>query len=155
MDTHVRRLGSISILFGVVSLVVGLLLLVVYGGPRGLYYSFNDTVLGFLVSGTTLFHLLLAIPCIIGGVAVRNYSEWARSLMIVACALNILNPPLGSILGGYGLWVLLTPETEPLFSDRPPVRRPPKTASLPQTEKVNEVPPNKARSTTIVPSPRS
>src|SRR5688572_1399694 len=111
MDIHVRRLGSISIIFGVVSLVVGLLLIVVYGGPRGLYYSFTDTVMGFLVSAATLFHLLLSIPCIIGGFAVRNYSEWSRSLMIVACALNILNPPLGSMLGAYGLWVLLTPET--------------------------------------------
>jgi hypothetical protein len=155
MDIHVRRLGSISIIFGVVSLVVGLLLLVVYGGPRGLYYSFTDTVMGFLVSAATLFHLLLSIPCIIGGVAVRNYSEWSRSLMIVACALNILNPPLGSMLGAYGLWVLLTPETDPLFSDRPPVRQKEKAASAREAEKVDEVPPNKARSTTIVPSPRS
>ena len=152
MDIHVRRLASISIVFGAVSLVVGLLLFAVYGGPRGLYYSFSDTVLGFLVSGTTLFHLLLAIPCIIGGVAVRSYSEWSRSLMIVACALNILNPPLGSMLGAYGLWVLLTPETDPLFSDRNPVRRPDKPAGA---EKSKEASANEARSTTVVPSTRS
>jgi hypothetical protein len=95
MDIHVRRLGTVSIIFGAISLVMGLLLLAVYGGPLGLYYSFEDTILGFLVAGATIFHLVLAIPCIIGGVALRAFSDWSRSLMIVACALNTLNFPVG------------------------------------------------------------
>jgi hypothetical protein len=131
---------------------MGLLLLAVYGGPLGLYYSFEDTILGFLVAGATIFHLVLAIPCIIGGVALRAFSDWSRSLMIVACALNTLNFPLGCMLGAYGLWVLLAPETDPLFSDRPAVRRPHKAAGATTT---NEVSRNEARSTNIVPSTRS
>jgi hypothetical protein len=155
MDTHVRRLGTISIVFGAVSLVVGLVLFAIYGGPSGLYYSFGDTIVGFLVSGTTLFHLILSVPCIIGGVAVRTYSEWSRSLLIVACSLSILNFPLGSMLGAYGLWVLLTPETDPLFSDRPGVRRPAKSAEAAGADKTHAVTRTDARSTTVVPSTRS
>ena len=153
MDTHVRRLGIISIIFGAVSLGMGLLLFAMYGGPGGLYYSFDDTVVGFLVSGATLFHLVLSIPCIIGGVALRSFSEWSRGLMIVACALNTLNLPFGSMLGAYGLWVLLTPESDPLFSDRPVVRRRGKAAG--GDKKAHEVSSTKARSTSIVPSARS
>jgi hypothetical protein len=155
MDTHVRTLGAISIIFGAVGLVGGLVLFAIYGGPKGLYYAFDDTILGFLVSGATLFHLVLSIPCIIGGVAVRTYSEWSRSLMIVACALSILNFPFGSMLGAYGLWVLLAPETDPLFSDRLIVRRPSKPAAPAGNAKSHDLSRTDARSTTIVPSTRS
>jgi len=37
----------------------------------------------------------------------------------VLCAINLLHVPLGTILGLYGFWVLLKPETEALFVQRP------------------------------------
>ena len=64
--------------------------------------------------------MLIGIPCIIGGVYLRSFTEWSRGLVIVTSALNILNCRSGAILGCYGLWVLLTPETDPLFSAPPP-----------------------------------
>ena len=36
-------------------------------------------------------------------------------------ALNLINIPLGTVLGAYGLWVLLNSETERLFTSRPTV----------------------------------
>jgi len=36
-------------------------------------------------------------------------------MLTVISAVNILDVPVGTILGAYGLWVLLTPETDPLF----------------------------------------
>ena len=71
-------------------------------------------------------------------------------------ALNILNLPVGSILGCYGLWVLLTPETDPLFSAPPPDRRPKKPAPRPPpAEQSDESLNPKATGATIIPSPRS
>jgi hypothetical protein len=155
MDTHVKALGLANIIFGVSSIMLGLLALIVYGGPFGLYSSFMD-YMALLMVGSALFHVLIGIPCIIGGFYLRSFTEWSRSLVIVTSALNILNLPLGSILGCYGLWVLLTPETDPLFSAPPPDYRPKKAAApaaAPQ-ESARVVNP-KTTGATIVPSPRS
>jgi hypothetical protein len=166
MDTHVRTLGTLNILFGVFSLLFSLTVFVVFGGPITLYTSMSDNILGALLATSAIFHMVLGIPCIIGGVYLRSFAEWARGVSIVTSALNVLNVPLGSALGGYGLWVLLAEETDPLFSNPPPDRRPKKAAqaagsnvalnaanrasgAMPETQ------PQKPATTTIIPSPRS
>lgn len=153
MDTHVRTLGTANILFGVCSLLLGLTVFIAYGGPFGLYNSLADNILGVLMAGSMMFHLLLSIPCILGGVYLRSFAEWSRGLLIVTSALNILNPPVGSVLGCYGLWVLLTPETDPLFTSPPPDRRPKKAAQAPGS--AAETHPQKNSGVTIISSPRS
>jgi len=40
-------------------------------------------------------------------------------LTIVLSALDLLHVPFGTILGIYGLWVMLKPETEQLFTYTP------------------------------------
>jgi hypothetical protein len=155
MDTHVKALGMANLIFGVCSIVLGLLVLIVYGGPFGLYNSSMDYMV-LLMVGSVLFHFLIGIPCIIGGFYLRSFTEWSRSLVIVTSALNILNLPVGSILGCYGLWVLLTPETDPLFSAPPPDYRPKKAdPPVPPAEESKRVVNPKATGATIVPSPRS
>ena len=157
MDTHVRTLGLANILVGIGCLVLCLGVLIASGGPIGLYNSYSDNALGFLVTAIVVLNIFLAIPCIIGGIFLRKFAEWSRSLVIVTSALNILNMPVGSILGCYGLWVLLTPETDPLFSAPPPDRRPKKPAPAAASSIVNEPKPHpkKAAGTAIIPSPRS
>jgi hypothetical protein len=154
MDIHVRRLGTLNILFGAASLLVSSLFFLIYGGPLGLYRSTDDNILGLLMAAATVAHFLLAVPCILGGVFLRQMTEWSRGLVIVTSALNILNVPAGSILGAYGLWVLLTPEVDPLFS---------MTAQNRAAEAAHKAlhspdPPERkstATETRIVPSPRS
>jgi hypothetical protein len=155
MDTHVKALGTANLIFGVCSFVLGLLVLIICGGPFALYNSFMD-YMALLIVGSVLFHILIGIPCIIGGFYLRSLTEWSRSLVIVTSALNILNLPIGSILGCYGLWVLLTPETDPLFSTPPPDYRPKKAAQpAAAVGESNRVANPKATGATIVPSPRS
>jgi ABC-type Fe3+ transport system permease subunit len=62
--------------------------------------------------------LMLSIPGIVAGIGLLYYKPWARILTIVLCALGLLNFPLGTGLGVYGLWVLLSPETTRLFEGR-------------------------------------
>jgi hypothetical protein len=57
-----------------------------------------------------------ALPSLAAGYGLINYKEWARVLGIVLSAINLINIPLGTIVGAYGLWVLLNKETERLFS---------------------------------------
>ena len=155
MDIHVRRLGTLNILFGVISLLVSVGLLAVYGGPIGIYESTDDNVLGLLVSVSAVAHVLLGIPCIIGGLSLRKLQEWSRGMLIVTSALNIINVPVGSVLGGYGLWVLLAPETDPLFTHEPATRITNKGVAQTKAGAGEISPAPKQNSTTIVPSPRS
>jgi hypothetical protein len=159
MDTHVKTLGLFNILFGVFGLLLSLTVFAIYGGPVSIYTSMDDTVVGVLLAASAVFHVLLAVPCIVGGIYLRSFSEWARGVLIVTSALNILNIPIGSILGGYGLWVLLTEESDPLFSSPPPNRQAPKPAPAPPRNKPvedrPETPHKKSAATSIVPSPRS
>lgn len=76
-------------------------------------------MMGTLAAVSASFHLLLAIPCVVGGVGLRSFSQWSRGVLIITSGLNLLNIPIGSLLGIYGLWVLLAEETEPLFNTPP------------------------------------
>lgn len=125
MDRHVRNLGILSIVLGLLSTLGALVLLLWFGGPGGLFNSAEDLGLGFVVVGLTFGHLFLGVPLAVMGIFVMRYHDWARSVMIVLCGVNLLNPPLGTIIALYGLWVLMMPETEPLFTDPPRNRRAP------------------------------
>jgi hypothetical protein len=155
MDKHVKALGTANIAFGVFSLLFAIAVFILFGGPVGMYRTMDDDILGILLAGSVIFHMLLAIPCIMVGIYLRSLTEWSRSFTIVVSALNLLNVPFGCVLGGYGLWVLLAPETDPLFSDRRPVTVK-KTAAPPAARAATvEAKPKKSASTTILPSPRS
>jgi hypothetical protein len=74
------------------------------------------------MAGTALVVFLLAIslPGLITGIGLLKFQPWARIVGIVLAAINLINIPLGTILGAYGLWVLLNKETERLFAGTPP-----------------------------------
>ncbi|HYP05077.1 MAG TPA: hypothetical protein VER03_02485 [Bryobacteraceae bacterium] len=152
MDIHVRRLSTFNILFGVFSLLASIALLIFFDGPMGMYRSTDDNILGLFITVSALAHLILAVPCLIGGLALRSLNEWSRGMLIVTSALNIINVPMGSVLGGYGLWVLLTPETDPLFAREPAHRVANKGVSQ---QASNVALQQKKAANTIVPSPRS
>ena len=64
------------------------------------------------------FLVLLAIPGIVGGIGLLKRWSWARIFVLILGAIHILNVPLGTLLGGYTIWVLVQDETERLF-ERP------------------------------------
>lgn len=119
MDRHVRNLSTFSIVFGLFAALGSLLILLLFGGFSSVYQIGEDAGSGFIAVLVVLMHLVVGVPCVVTGYFIRRYVPWARQAMTVLCALNLLNPPVGSILGVYGLWVLMTPETDPLFFDPP------------------------------------
>jgi hypothetical protein len=62
-----------------------------------------------------LFSLMLAIPELIIGYGLWHCRPWARMAGIVLSVLSLLWVPFGTIVGIYGLWVLLNKESERLF----------------------------------------
>jgi hypothetical protein len=124
MQTHVKVLGVVYLAFGGLMLLGALFLLVMMGGVAGIVGASADPedaaiaipVLGFAGTALALFLGVFSLPSLATGYGLINYKEWARVLGIVLSAINLINIPLGTIVGAYGLWVLLNKETERLFS---------------------------------------
>jgi hypothetical protein len=123
METHLKVLGILHIVFGALGLLVALIIVAVFGGLAGVIGATADAgdaalvvpILGLVGSVVVLLLLVLSVPGIILGVGLLRRRPWSRLFGIVLSAISLINVPFGTLLGAYGLWVLLTPETQPLF----------------------------------------
>jgi hypothetical protein len=126
METHIKVLAVLHIVFGALGTLGAVAVLAVFGlagtlaglthGPGAIYVL---PIIG--LTGTALFVVILCIslPGLIAGIGLLKFKPWARVMMIVLSALHILNFPLGTVLGIYGLYVLLSEEGTRLFTRAP------------------------------------
>lgn len=128
MESHIRLLGILYILGGVVFGLVGLMLLIFAGGFSGiatwaenmdLASGQGSLVVGYMGIFVTVLMLLLTVPSVFVGLGLLRFKPWARSLAMVVGVLHLANMPIGTVLAIYSFWVLLSPESEPLFSNPP------------------------------------
>jgi hypothetical protein len=71
--------------------------------------------------GTLL--ILLGLPGLIAGYGLLTTRPWARMLALVVAILNLVNMPVGTIIGAYAIWVLLQAPTRAYF-EQPPAPQP-------------------------------
>jgi hypothetical protein len=124
MTTHVKVLAVLYLVFSGLFLLVTLLFMVALGGAAtivGTTATPDDAAIALPIIGITgtallVFFMALALPGLAAGWGLLNFRPWARILGIVLSAINLLNFPFGTLLGIYGLWVLLSKETELLFT---------------------------------------
>ncbi len=120
MAIHLRTLAIALIAMGIGGGLLSLIWMIANGGPSGLVNVFDElsSVIGPMVVGIVFLNIFLAVPMVMTGMGLLRAQGWARTMGMVVCALAIINIPLGSMLGGYGLWVLTSLEVEPLFENR-------------------------------------
>ena len=132
MDLHVKVLAAFHIILGLLGLMGSLLVLLLFGGTAGIIGATapNDPdallavpIVGLIGGMIVMVMLTLSMPSIIAGIGLLKRRSWARILTIVLSVLNLINIPFGTALGIYGLWVLLSQNTAPLF-DAPPAAAP-------------------------------
>lgn len=130
MRKHVQILGILNIVWGSFGVMGALIILLIFGGTIGLIgmASPHDPGAHFAIPiitviGGAIFLLLIvtSVPSIVAGIGLLRLASWSRILAIVLSALHLLSIPLGTALGVYGLWVLLSDETAALFA---PAERP-------------------------------
>ncbi len=131
MDTHVRVLGVLYLGLSAVSLIFAVLIVIGFSGVAGVIGVAADpddaavAIPILTIIGTSLVSLLagLALPGIVTGIGLLYFKPWARILGIVLsailCAVAVLGLFWLIIPGGYGLWVLLSKDTEQLFHHSP------------------------------------
>jgi len=123
MQTHVKVLGVVYLAVGGCMLLGAAFLFLTLGGVAGIVGATAEPqdaaiaipVLGFAGTALAAFLIIFALPSLITGYGLLNYRPWSRVLGIVLSAVSLINIPIGTVVGAYGLWVLLNKETERLF----------------------------------------
>lgn len=119
IEQHVTILGWLHIALNVLLvLTAGLVFLAVVGG--GLFTGDAEAIAITSLVGTIIavFLLVLAAPGIVAGIGLLKRKSWARVLAIVLGILNLVNFPLGTVVGVYTLWVLVQDEAMALFTSQ-------------------------------------
>lgn len=143
MERHITVVGVLHIAYSIVGILLGLFLFTFLTGIG--IFTGDDVALTVLTLVATFLaglFLIGSIPGIIGGIFLLQRREWARILVIIVSFFDLLNVPLGTLLGAYSLWVLLNSDVVAVFQGRPqaappapapPVAVPPTPAAHPPT----------------------
>lgn len=111
MSTHIRILGWLHIILGVMSLLTafGIFASSFIGG---LFAGHLLGAVGGIVTGAVfaLLAFLSGLAGLAAGTGLLQRAPWARTLTIVLSIFSLIRWPIGTIIGVYGLWVLLSSE---------------------------------------------
>jgi hypothetical protein len=115
LEQHVRTLGILWMIVGAVTLVPAVVLLLL-SSVVPIAIPFSDALvreLGPLVLMIVgVGFLLVGAGGLLVGWGLIGHQPWARIVAIVVGVLALIHPPLGTILGIYTLWVLLSQNAE-------------------------------------------
>lgn len=127
MRVHVKVVGAIYIAFAAIALLGALVLFIGTGSVVGLVGASGDpdaaaAIPIIAIAGTAVMAvaLLLAVPGLVAGIGLLYFKPWARILGVILSAINLLGFPVLTIVGAYALWVLLSKDSEHLFSTAAP-----------------------------------
>ena len=119
MRTHINILAILYLLTSIGEVIAGMALigLASFGGMLT-----GDVFLFSLIAGLGsvfgFFLILIGLPGIFLAYGLWRMRSWARPLGFVLGILNLFNPPLGTLLGIYTLWVMLKDESRDLLDGR-------------------------------------
>ena len=129
METHLKVVGVLNIVFGALGLCSAAVLMLIFAGSAAAVASSGDAdariaipIIGLTGSALVGFLVVWSLPGVIVGIGLLKRRPWARIGGIVVAVLSLLAFPFGTVLGVYALWVLFSPDAERLFT-------PPSTAS--------------------------
>jgi hypothetical protein len=116
MRDNLRILGWIYLVSGGIALVLGLGLAATMGFAGILSRNAEATAtLGIVAAFVVVLMTVLAVPALLCGWGLLKYRPWSRILGIVLSVLHLPAFPVGTLIGGLGLYVLLNDETRALL----------------------------------------
>jgi hypothetical protein len=108
-----RALGWIYAALGALGLLGGLWMLLTLARDAS---PLGQATFGWMTALVIPFALLILLPALIGGIGLALSRPWGKVPAMIASAVLLLLFPLGTVLGGVGLWVLITDRPEPPHS---------------------------------------
>lgn len=132
MEIHLKVLGVVRIVMGA---FVGLVSLATLWASRAMAANLQTLErLGptessaqarlalVVVSSLQLSLVVVSIAGIVIGCGLLALRRWSRPLAIAAAILDLVLAPVGTIIGIYGLWVLLSADTKRLLAAKAVLR---------------------------------
>ena len=126
MERHLVILSILVRLWGGLSMLVGISLLLLSAGALAILSDPNATAIAFASGLTAAMFATLGLSALCWGAAhvwsgvrlVRRDGR-ARALTLALALVNLLILPFGTALGSYAFWVLLTDDARRLFHTTP------------------------------------
>jgi hypothetical protein len=124
MRGHIKTLAWIHIFHGGVLILVGAgagIILNAVGAylnraGQGADPEFaTGPIVGMMGSALALIAMVLAIPKLVAGIGMLKMRPWARMLALVMATLGLIDFPIGTGVGAYTYWVLLSKEGTEAF----------------------------------------
>jgi hypothetical protein len=123
METHVKVVGVLNIVFAALGLCLAAVLGLIFAGSVAAVAADADAdarialpIIGLTGSALVGFLVVWSLPCLIVGIGIVRRQPWARIGGIVVAVLSLAVIPFGTVFGVYALWVLFSPDTERLFT---------------------------------------
>lgn len=121
MRQHLEIVAWLNLGMGALGFLAALLVFAVMGGAALLS---GDAQAGAMVAVVATFIAgmvaLLAAPAALAGWGLLRRKPWARTLGLLIGFLNLFAFPVGTLVGGYTIWVLMQDETRALLGERVP-----------------------------------
>ena len=112
MEKHLTIVALINITFGIILFCVGILLFVLIAGGGMLSGDIEAIfITGSIGSAFGLFFTILAIPEILGGIGLLQKKNWGRIIILIVSIIDLINIPIGTAIGVYSIWVLMSDKT--------------------------------------------
>ena len=110
---HVKLLAVLLAVWGGLGLLGALGLMLAAGAVANLVANLAGHILPVSLLTSLLASLAwvfigLSVAAMAAGAGLLDYEPWARPLAVVVCVLALLRFPVGTALGIYGLWVLVS-----------------------------------------------
>jgi hypothetical protein len=107
MGKHVRILGWLHIVLGVIDLLIGM---AAFGIISGVGVLSGDPgafgIMALIGSFAGAFMLIMALPNLLCGLGLlRNWGGWVIILAVILGIFNMLKFPFGTAIAGYTFWI--------------------------------------------------
>jgi len=116
MKGHLTIVAALNIGFSALGVLIAIIIFVaVVGG--GILSGDPEAMTITAIVGTSIagLFMFLSIPGIIAGIGLLKRKPWARILALIIACIDLIFIPIGTIIGAYGIWVLVHDDTVKLF----------------------------------------
>ena len=106
---HLELVAWLNIAMGVMGVIGAFIVFGTLGGA-GLLSGDAGAAATLAFVGTIIAGIatLLSVPSLLGGWGLLRGKRWARGLVLIVSVLNLFGFPVGTLIGGYSIWVLMT-----------------------------------------------
>lgn len=119
IEQHIPVLGMVHLVSGAFFALIGVFVFF-FLSSLGVIVAVDDPiaprVLSMIGVSVGVLLVVLGLPGILAGYGLLKRRSWARGLAVAVGVLNLFNVPLGTVIGGYTLFVLLQDDAAEAFT---------------------------------------